>query len=107
MAALLSNNSFAGIDRVVVDRTGLTTDFDFTVDWSMSAGESLSRPVTDDTGLTGRYDFALYWAARQGDDGSPELPEAVQQQLGLKLERKKGPIDMLVVDRADKTPREN
>jgi len=67
----------------------------------------LGGPVTDDTGLTGRYDFALYWAARQGDDGSPELPEAVQQQLGLKLERKKGPIDMLVVDRADKTPREN
>jgi uncharacterized protein (TIGR03435 family) len=67
----------------------------------------LGGPVSDDTGLTGRYDFALYWAAQQGDDGSPDLPEAVQQQLGLKLERKKGPIEMLVVDRVDKTPREN
>lgn len=67
----------------------------------------LGGPVTDNTGLTGRYDFALFWAARQGDDGSPDLPEAVQQQLGLKLERKKGPIDMLVVDRVDKAPREN
>ena len=38
---------------------------------------------------------------------APTLMEAVQQQLGLKLEQKKGTVDILVIDHADKTPVEN
>ena len=67
----------------------------------------LGGPLRDDTGLKGRYDFQLYWAARQGDDGSPDLPAAVAQQLGLKLEKRKGPLDMLVVDRLERIPSGN
>ncbi len=67
----------------------------------------LGGPLRDDTGLQGRYDFELYWAARQGDDGSPDLPAAVAQQLGLKLEKKKGPLQILVVDRLERIPSGN
>jgi uncharacterized protein (TIGR03435 family) len=72
----------------------------------------LGGPVTDDSGLTGHYDFALYWSARPRSaqteaDGGPDLIEAVQAQLGLKLEKRKGPIDYVVVDSVDRVPSGN
>src|SRR5580692_8482183 len=73
----------------------------------------LDRPVVDKTGLSGRYDFDLEWAPDETQFGgdvptatagapSPPLFEAIQQQLGLKLEATKGPVDALVVDRAER-----
>lgn len=68
----------------------------------------LGGPVSDETGLTGKYDIALYWSSRQSDaDNEPDLMAAVQQQLGLKLEKKKGPSEMLVIDHVDKEPTGN
>jgi len=72
----------------------------------------LGGPVKDDTGLTGHYDFALFWSARPHSpqteaEGGPDLIEAVQGQLGLKLERKKGPIDYVVVDHVERVPSGN
>ena len=87
----------------------------------------LGRPVTDATGLNGKYDTVLTWAsegnmpARAGTAASsdaaasastPEaepLPTIIQavQALGLKLEQKKGPVDILVIDHAEKQPTEN
>ncbi|HMD71276.1 MAG TPA: TIGR03435 family protein, partial [Bryobacteraceae bacterium] len=69
----------------------------------------LGAAVRDDTGLTGKYDIALYWSARPPSaepevDSGPDLLTAVQEQLGLKLERKKGPVEILVIDHAEKTP---
>ena len=58
------------------------------------------------TGLRGRYDFALQWAQRDTDDG-PSLFTAVQEQLGLRLVAQKGPVDILVIDHAEKIPTEN
>jgi uncharacterized protein (TIGR03435 family) len=80
----------------------------------MLAGQT-GRPVVDATGLTEEYEFSLYWIPRpQGTDPSlaedpagPDLFAALQQQLGLRLEPKKGPIEVLVVDRVEKTPSEN
>jgi len=80
----------------------------------MLAGQT-GRPVVDATGLTEEYQFSLYWIPRpQGTDPSlaedpagPDLFAALQQQLGLRLEPKKGPIEVLVVDRVEKTPSEN
>ena len=73
-------------------------------------GAQLRAPVTDATGLTGKYDIGLYWMngnpAPDSDPG-PTLVEAVQQQLGLRLEPRKGPLEFLVVDHAEKTPVEN
>jgi uncharacterized protein (TIGR03435 family) len=97
----------------------------------------LSLPVEDQTGLNGKYDLKLDYtpdestngsAMRMGmpmpmpmprpegggegrgpnaDDSGVSLFTAVQTQLGLKLEAKKLPLDMLVVDRAEKVPTEN
>ncbi len=67
------------------------------------------KPVTDATGLKGKYDFTLQWVPDRGgvSDSGPNIFQALQDQLGLKLESKKGMIDILVVDHIEKTPTEN
>ncbi len=82
----------------------------------------LDRPVKDMTGLTGVYDVKLVWtpddahpldprsADRDGFDNTPAAPSlmaALQETLGLRLEARKLPIDVLVVDRMMRTPTEN
>ena len=57
----------------------------------------LGRPVANRTGLTAHYDFELHWNNETG----PTLFTAIQD-LGLKLESAKGPVDMLVIERAEK-----
>ena len=71
-------------------------------------------PVTDGTGLTGKFDFTLEFApqapgelAPETTDSAPNLVTALPQQLGLKLDPKKIPVDILIIDRADKVPTEN
>jgi uncharacterized protein (TIGR03435 family) len=75
-----------------------------------SAG-NLDRVVIDRTGLTGTYDFALNWTPypesatldnATPDSDFPSLFTAIQQQLGLKLIPIKGPVDTLVIDRLEK-----
>jgi uncharacterized protein (TIGR03435 family) len=89
------------------------------------------RPVVDKTGLTGTYDFKLLWVPDQAEMGgigpppasetpsgqaglldaasepAPSLSAAFERQLGLKLEDKKGPVQVLVVDKVNRTPTEN
>lgn len=67
----------------------------------------VDRPVIDRTGLTGRYDFTLKWTYdedRAPMDGSaaPSLFTAMQEQLGLKLEPLKAPAPVLVVDKIER-----
>ncbi len=85
----------------------------------------LGRPVVDATGLKGKYDIDMTWTidaawlmeragrpdlrgelADNGPSG-PTLTHAVQDQLGLKLNSKKGPGDIVVVDHVEKVPIEN
>jgi len=67
---------------------------------------ALGRPVIDDTGLTGGFDFTLTWTpdtpGGQADASAVSLFSALQDQLGLKVESKKAPRDTIVVDRARK-----
>ncbi len=77
-----------------------------------SLGAQLHGPVTDATGLTGAYEITLYWTvdtmgATADTDSGPGLLEALAGQLGLRVESKKGPVDFLVVDHAEKFPTEN
>jgi uncharacterized protein (TIGR03435 family) len=89
----------------------------------------LSKPVTDATGMKAKYDFTLTFSMEgladnmpmpppggEGGRGPREMPDveppqnlfsAIQSQLGLKLEPKKGPVDLIVVDHAEKNPTEN
>ena len=61
------------------------------------------RPVVDRTGLIGRFDFTLTWAPEGSTDtNAPSIFTAVQEQLGLKLEPTRGPVDVLVVDSAER-----
>ncbi|MBZ5626916.1 MAG: TIGR03435 family protein [Acidobacteriia bacterium] len=79
-------------------------------------GQSLDRPVIDLTKLEGIYDFDLAYTAelppgiQEGallngepiDISGPSIFEAVRKHLGLKLERQKGPVEIIVVDHAEK-----
>jgi uncharacterized protein (TIGR03435 family) len=88
-----------------------------------SLGMFTGRIVLDRTGLTGNYDINLTWTPDQiaqrppgapdpqingvaVDPNGPSLFTAVQEQLGLKLDSQRGPVDVIVVDRAEK-PVEN
>lgn len=85
------------LDRPVVDKTGLTDRYDFTLDWTPEAAQFGGRgtqpgqppaPPADDAGAP------------------PDLFTATVQQLGLKLESTKLPVDVLVIEKAEK-PSEN
>ena len=79
-------------------------------------GQRAQRPVVDKTGLTGFWDFQLAFvpegmgeALRKGPNGEtalpmegPSLTTAVREQLGLKLEPEKGPVDVYVIDHVEK-----
>lgn len=61
------------------------------------------RPVVDRTGLTGRFDFTLNWAPETSTDtDGPSIFTAVQEQLGLRLAPARGPVDVLVVDSVER-----
>jgi uncharacterized protein (TIGR03435 family) len=80
----------------------------------------IGRPVTDATGLKRKYDFDLAWSPRASalsagrgdepglsDETGPTLLKAIEDQLGLKLELKKGSVEMLVIDHLERRPTEN
>jgi uncharacterized protein (TIGR03435 family) len=79
----------------------------------------INRPVLDKTGLTGKYDFTLDYAPggvplpappAAGDGASdpvPDLAAAVQQELGLRLVAARAKIDVMVIDKAEKVPTSN
>ena len=87
---------------------------------------ALGRTVIDKTGLTGEYDFTLEYAPEPGQGGPesiglppdpnlkpppvdpnrPSIFTAIQEQLGLRLDSRKGPVDMLIIESVEK-PSEN
>ena len=67
------------------------------------------RPVINKTGLRGKYDFVLKYKGRwdrerNADDMDPTPPmdRALQEELGLKVEAAKGPVEALVIDHVEK-----
>jgi uncharacterized protein (TIGR03435 family) len=60
------------------------------------------RRVINNTGLPGEYDFHVEWSTDGTDSQLPSVFAAIQEQLGLKLEAMQGPIEMIVVDMAER-----
>jgi uncharacterized protein (TIGR03435 family) len=100
-------------------------------EFAFRLGQQLGHPILDKTGLTGRYDFTVEFtpdlrglpplppqpgaagpspaapAAEAPSDPGSSLPSAIEKQLGLKLVRGKGKLDVVVVDHIEKTPTDN
>lgn len=75
-------------------------------------GAQIRQPILDATGLAGKYDFVVSWsyAAMKPDataDAGPSIFAALQEQLGLRLESHKIPVDTLVIEHMEKVPSEN
>jgi uncharacterized protein (TIGR03435 family) len=88
-------------------------------DW-LTGVPAVARPVLDRTGLEGRYSFSanLFSFSKEMSvadmkrdvatgDASDGLFSSLQSELGLKLEAQKAPVEILVIDHADKVPTEN
>jgi len=82
---------------------------------ALSGMGNLGHPVIDETGLTGRFDFTLEYTPEVPsnripppdiDPPGPTFLDALTQQLGLKLEPQKGSVDVWVVDHIER-PSEN
>jgi uncharacterized protein (TIGR03435 family) len=64
---------------------------------------TLGRPVVDRTGLSGPFDLELTWSSDQtADTAGPSIFTAIQEQLGLKLESQRAPIEVMVIDRLER-----
>jgi bla regulator protein BlaR1 len=80
-------------DRPVVDKTGLPSTYKFKLDWTPAVGEAgLPGPAPPDVAPP--------------DSNGPSLFTALQEQLGLRLQSAKGPVEILVIEEAEK-PTEN
>jgi uncharacterized protein (TIGR03435 family) len=102
-----------GANLATIEMQATTLD-----DFSKALGRILERPVVDKTGITGMFDVRLEFALDDASGGflppnspAPLIPDdfsgpsiftAVQEQLGLKLDSTKGPIEFLVVDHAER-----
>ena len=98
---MLSNQ----VGRPVIDETKLTADYDISLNFSpenmgaMMGGMPAPPPPLDGG--------PAHSAGGPESGGAPTLAVAIQEQLGLKLEAKKGPVDLLVIDSIEKLPTEN
>lgn len=126
----------AGIFRMMMPgRSRLQAQQQTMQDLANNLSQTLARPVYDETGLKAKYDFTLTFSseglngpmgplpppppgAGPGPGGEanvfvpsgetpPDIFRAVQSQLGLKLEAKKGQVEVIIIDHAEKTPTEN
>jgi uncharacterized protein (TIGR03435 family) len=102
---------FQGLGKLNV-RNALMSDFT-----GLMQSAVLDRPVVDQTGLTGRFDFSLNWTPDDSQfggmgakvppptdtvDAPPNLYTAIQEQIGLKLEATRAPADVMVIDNVQK-----
>jgi uncharacterized protein (TIGR03435 family) len=88
VAAMLSNQA----GHPVLDRTGLTGKYDFTLDYTLDLPGALPGPPPP---------------AGNASESEPDLAAAVEQQLGLKLTASKATLDVLIIDKAEKVPTDN
>jgi bla regulator protein BlaR1 len=72
---------------------------------TLSRLQELDRPVVDGTGLKGIFNFTLDYApdeAPSSDNAGPSIFTALTEQLGLRLDSSKGPVEILVIDHVER-----
>ena len=84
--AQLAQNLSQGVGRTTVDRTGLTGGFDFELEFSVDPALAAGGPAL----------------APSPDPNRPSIFTALEEQLGLKLQPDRAPVDVLVIDRVDR-----
>ena len=89
IATSMSIPQLSGVDRPVIDKTGLTGKFDFVIEFTPQINGPLPPGVNF-----------------QPDESGPTFLEALKEQLGLKLDSQTGPVDVVVVDHVEQ-PSEN
>jgi uncharacterized protein (TIGR03435 family) len=89
MLATSFNVPFTGVDRPILDKTGLAGKFDFVIEFTPQSN-GFSPPGSE----------------FRPDESGPTFFEALKEQLGLKLDPQKGPVDVVVVDHVEQ-PSEN
>jgi len=109
----LSQEEVAGLGRVVLNKTGLAGNYDFTLQWTP---EARKRPENGQQAKFNNDDQFFNMLARKNLNAGAESQEsdsrglsvftAIQEQLGLKLESETRPVEFLVIDHAAK-PTEN
>jgi uncharacterized protein (TIGR03435 family) len=105
MSTLAANLS-GQLGRPVIDMTGLTGEYDYQMEFTsegLTAPRGMPKPppgAGPGPGEGGR-------GAAEASEPGPSIFTAVQDQLGLKLESRKGPMELVVVDSCEKTPTEN
>jgi uncharacterized protein (TIGR03435 family) len=88
LAAWLSQN----LGRVVIDKTGLTGEYDYALEWSPDPGEGGPESI----GLPPEA------PAPHAETNGPSIFTALQEQLGLRLVSQKGPVEIIVIDRVER-----
>ncbi len=98
----LSNQLTRMMDRPVIDQTGIEGQYDFALDFGADAPSMMRKAMG---GLPPVGDGHAEAAAAAADPGQSIFTSI--QTYGLKLEPRKAPVEMIVVDHAEKTPTEN
>ena len=83
--------------KIVLDKTNLTGKYNITLDYTPEAGQFQAPPGPPPPGMPQLPPI---------DPNGPSLTTALQEQLGLKLESQKGPVDIMVIDHVER-PSEN
>jgi uncharacterized protein (TIGR03435 family) len=92
LSKALTNDLSRELGRVVIDKSGIAGRYDVAIKWTPEADSAAANSGTD--------------SAATGSDPGPSIFTAIQEQLGLKLESTKGPVQVLVIDHVE-MPEEN
>ncbi len=101
----------AQLDRPVFDNTGLAGKYDFKLEFA-SERQTATAPlpgnaVTAGAGISASTQSVGETVPVASQEFAPSLAVALQTQLGLRLERKNVPFEMIIIDRIERTPTEN
>ena len=92
------------VGKPIIDQTGITGNYDIDLEFKPEEGSSFMRGMPMPMP---RPDGAGPGAPAEGTETGASIYTAIQDQLGLKLDAKKGPVETIVVDTVNKTPTEN